>query len=204
MNPENYPALTVIIPTVGRESLLNTLASIRRQEIGSGDMILLVVDGPQYEETTRKLVDLSTIRDRIKVDLMVLGDGPHNNYGHTARNRAMQGVTGDYLLFIDDDDEYLPNALRTVRAAIREKPGCMFLFRMYFSRKHFIIWTRKDLSYGNISTQMVVVPNIPEKLGVWEETRYEGDLFFIQRTADKFKEEEVIFREEMICYYDSR
>jgi glycosyltransferase involved in cell wall biosynthesis len=102
-------------------------------------------------------------------------------WGHRARNELMTRARGDSLLFMDDDDEYADGALVAVRAALDIEPSRMHVFRMRYPNGD-TIWRTPALICGNVSTQMVVVPNVPERRGWWGD-RYEGDYDFIASTA---------------------
>src|SRR5262249_17507981 len=42
------------------------------------------------------------------------------DWGSTGRNVGMDAAKGDWLLFPDDDDVYVPNAFQTIRAAVNQ------------------------------------------------------------------------------------
>lgn len=148
------PTLTVIIPTIGRTTLPRTLESIDTQDTTPGDQTLVIFDDP-----------------------------PHDDWGAWARTQGMRKARGDFLLFMDDDDEYLPGAFDAVRASVRRAPDRAHIFRMV--RAHpfgDVIWTRKNLARpGQVSTQMIVVPNDRNRMGTWT-NRYEGDFDFLTST----------------------
>ena len=82
----------------------------------------------------------------------------------------MPRARGSHLAFMDDDDVYARDALEKMRRFAREHPGRIGLFKM----RHVVgttHWVENQpvLRYGNISTQIIVVPNVPGKLGHWHE-----------------------------------
>ena len=111
--------------------------------------------------------------------------------GDTPRNDAMPRARGSHLAFLDDDDVYLPDALEKMRRFAREHPGRIGIFKM----RHPVGTThwregRPVLEYANVSTQTFLVPNVPGKLGRWEQRprpggdgRYIGDFTFITKTV---------------------
>jgi glycosyltransferase involved in cell wall biosynthesis len=105
-------------------------------------------------------------------------------WGHRARNLAMPRAKGDALLFLDDDDCYIDGALDVMRKAVEVVDDRPHIFRMRYPEGP-VIWTEATLRLGMVSTQMICVPNIPEKLGVWKEDAYEGDWYFIKETVEK-------------------
>src|SRR5581483_11990840 len=89
-----------------------------------------------------------------------------------ARNNAMARAHGTHLLFLDDDDEYLSGALDKFRAFAASHPGRIGIFRERLMDGS-LHWSEPEFRIGNVGTVLFVVPNIPEKLGVWD--HYHGD-----------------------------
>jgi hypothetical protein len=153
-------SISYIIPTVGRQSLERTLGSI---ELQPEDEVLVVGDGMQPDAGL-------ICRDRPQVRYTEAG--PFRNWGHGQRNFAMSIAKGSHLAFIDDDDIYMPG----YRALFDEvATNCLTIFRMLWRKKY--LWATPILKMGNVGTPMVVVPNIPTRLGRWG-NRYEGDFDF--------------------------
>lgn len=127
--------------------------------------------------------------DEILVD--VNKDSP---WGHRARNRRMPQTFGDGLMFIDDDDVYLPGALQLARLALDRHPDRMHMFKMRYENG-VELWIDEEIRLGNVSTQMFVVPNLwrwnssawrapnPD-LPKWGDV-YEGDFHFISGCAER-------------------
>jgi hypothetical protein len=151
------PTFSVIVPTIGRPTLSRTLASIDIQRMVPGDQTIVVHDDP-----------------------------PHRDWGAWARTEGMKQATGDFLLFMDDDDVYVPGAFDVIRAAVAAIPEHVHIFRMRrFAPFNDILWGFKDLSApGQVGTPMFVVPNRRDWLGTWS-TRYECDFDFLVTTTRK-------------------
>lgn len=183
-------SLTVIVPTIGRSSLETTLDSIASQ-IQTADQVLVVADGvyPRSKNLVTKY--------GIQYDYLELPDGPHHDWGARARNFGIEQAGRAYIAFMDDDDQYLSRAFYSIKNAIKLFPGHPFLFRMLHQKS--IIWRNPNLTLGNVSSQMVVVPNNQEKLARFTE-RYEGDYDFIKDTSDLYSSDNksFIWREEVI------
>ena len=112
--------------------------------------------------------------DELLVDVNDDGD-----WGNAARNRLMAKATRDYLMFMDDDDRYEAGAFETVRAVVGLDPQPrVHLFRMRYADGRPTLWTDMAIRDGNVSTQMVVVPNV-FGLPRWEADVYAADLGFI-------------------------
>jgi glycosyltransferase involved in cell wall biosynthesis len=115
-------------------------------------------------------------------ELMILRDAS-GDAGDTPRNDAMPRARGSHLLFIDDDDVYVPDALAKMRRFAEEQPDRIGIFKLeYVVGTHR--WVEPVLRYKNVSTQTFLVPNVPGKLGRWEaRDNVAGDFVFIEETA---------------------
>jgi len=153
---------SVIIATKGRESLIDTIASVVSQTV-PGDEVLIDVNRLPW--------------------------------GNRAKQRQMEKAKGDWLLFIDDDDAYVPGAFEVVRSKLTTL-DTVHVFRMRYVDTGMVLWRRPVLEHGNVGCPMVITPNIPEKLGEWTD-RYTADWHFVQETARRIGN--VQFHEEVIC-----
>jgi glycosyltransferase involved in cell wall biosynthesis len=95
--------VSVIIPTRGRPAfLLRAIDSVLRQTFEQME-IVVVVDGP--DEATEEA--LRNIRDeRLRVVAL-----PSSVGGSDARNIGVQNATGEWIAFLDDDDEWMPSKI---------------------------------------------------------------------------------------------
>lgn len=110
--------------------------------------------------------------DELLVD--VNDDAP---WGHAARNRLMPRTRAEFLLFMDDDDAYTPEALETIRQRVATSPGALHVFRMRYGPGREL-WRSHEVREGNVSTQMIAVPRELALACEWGD-RYEGDFDFI-------------------------
>lgn len=154
--------LSVIVPTCGRLTLFRAVTSALLQ-CRPGDEVIVCGDGPQPQaEAAAKNFGIRYL------------EGPsEHRWGHAQRNFAIPHATGDYLVFLDDDDAFVPNAFQAFRDAIAETPGRPIFFR-FIDKNGCIIWRTQKLEQGDISTQCLCLPNLPGKVGTWGD-RYEGD-----------------------------
>lgn len=158
--------LTFVVPTIGRSSLIRTLSSIKTQ-MQPGDLLAVIADG--YCDQTEKLLADA----KIKPDYLLQNPRRHGDWGHTPRNSMFKIVEGDYILTVDDDDAYLPGAIEAVRARLALSEPTPHMFKMYW-RGRQTLWEHPNVAMQNVSTQMIVTPNVKEKLGTWG-SRYQGD-----------------------------
>lgn len=127
---------------------------------------------------------LASIPKAWKIDLRVDAN-PNGNLGHPARNAAMKDATSDWLMFLDDDDIYVPDVQAIVEANVTERRPHVFQMRYGPAAGRApgtVLWDKPELANGNVGTPMFVVPNEPGRLGVWPE-RQAGDFFFIRETC---------------------
>jgi glycosyltransferase involved in cell wall biosynthesis len=95
--------VSVVIPTIRRPKLvLRALSSVLKQTYQKIEAIV-VVDGPD-EETIAALASVDDPRLRVIVN-------PRSLTAAGARNVGADHATGEWLAFLDDDDEWLPGKI---------------------------------------------------------------------------------------------
>jgi glycosyltransferase involved in cell wall biosynthesis len=169
----NNPTIAHIIPTLGRETLRNTLASIVEWW---GDEVIVV----QHNRA------------------------PSDRYwGNPERNEGMERAKADYLTFIDDDDVYVPGHRELMARAIAEAPDRPILFKVRFPSGREL-WRKRWVKCGNVSGQMILVPNRKEMfytddgLGYWNVQHSWADFLLINRW--RWPVRMIAWREEVIQY----
>lgn len=181
--------VSVITPTIGRESLRTMLVALIPQ-LSEGDEALVVGDGPQPAART--------IVESLACPLIKYWESePLFNWGNPQRNQAVARAQGQRLIFIDDDDCPLPGGIAAVKAAGQEAPERPLMFRMDHGAQ--TLWRSKTVVLANVSGQMFVPPNIKGRLGLWS-TLYEADYDFILSTLALYPEgaASVVWRDEKI------
>jgi glycosyltransferase involved in cell wall biosynthesis len=167
------PTLSVIIPTVGRPALMRILEDLQ-PDLGDHDEVLVVGDG-DYPQAA---LIVSAMGD----ERFAYYPGPVTAcYGNAQRQYGMTLARGSHLCFFDDDDRVLTGGLRILRVLAGRYPSHLTLTRM-IDKHGLLLWAEPELKQGNVSTQMILVPNIPSCLGTWG-ARYEGDYDFIASTV---------------------
>lgn len=168
--------ITFIVPTVGRPSLIQTLNSI---ECWPGDEILIVSDGVRVRDPRARFIDCK----------------PGGDWGHTERNFATPFAKGKYIAHIDDDDVFAHGTRTSMGDAISKANGSPILFRMRFPNG-ITLWREKKIECGNVGTPMFLIPNEPEKLGVWK-SFLGGDCAFLESCG--WSPDEYVWRPEIIA-----
>jgi glycosyltransferase involved in cell wall biosynthesis len=141
-----------------------------------------IIVGTTGRKTLRRTLKSITSQLEPGDELMLLRDDS-GDAGDTPRNQSMHRAAGTHLLFMDDDDVYVPGALAKMRRFADENPGKIGIFRMEYTAGPKR-WQVPELKNRNVSTQIFLVPNVPGKLGVWEHrSTVHGDYTFIEETA---------------------
>ncbi len=99
------PRVSVIVPTYNREAtIVRALDSVFAQTFG--DYEILVCDDASTDKTCEIVRSYMEKDARIKLDIL-----PENQGAGVARNLGMAAAKGDYIAFLDSDDEWLPEKL---------------------------------------------------------------------------------------------
>ena len=106
------PTVTVVIPTYNRKGLLpRALTSVARQTRPPDEVI--VVDDGSTDDTEglvrREFPDVRYLQQE-------------NRGVAAARNRGIREAKGEWLAFLDSDDEWLPQKLTRQLDELREQP----------------------------------------------------------------------------------
>lgn len=146
------PLLSIVIPAYNRAHCIGrALDSVRLQ--GLEDFEVLLGDDASTDETievvSREFPD-------VKVAALAVNSG-----AAAARNAAMRLATGEFLAFLDSDDEWLPGKLEAQLEFLRENPAVVLCATSHvFCRRDGV---RREVRVGN-------PPN-------WAEALLEGQLF---------------------------
>src|SRR5690606_31787626 len=108
----------IVTATIGRSSLANACKSVERQDYDNWEHIV-VVDG----EFDSKLVE----RYRHPSRIILFTGGRSNDYGNTPRNFAYNYISGDYVMYLDDDNTlHDAGVLTRINANIRDENWAVF------------------------------------------------------------------------------
>jgi len=111
------PQITVVIPTVGRSVfLLEALRSVSGQTVPVAQ-ILLIEDGTNAEEHSQTM-EIARRFPAVEVFRLDSRKGVS-----AARNVGLEHATGDYIVFLDDDDLLHPKMVGNALAVISGNPS---------------------------------------------------------------------------------
>ncbi len=109
------PKVSVIIITYNRAQLLRTAGQTVLDQTFQ-DFELLIVDDGSSDDTGNTIKSFNDPRVRYVKHAQNQGEGG-------ARNTGMQHAKGEYIAFLDDDDEWLPNKLQLQVELLDSQPG---------------------------------------------------------------------------------
>jgi len=110
--------VSVILPVHnGASTIARALDSVFAQSFT--DYEIVVVDDGSTDETASVLAGYG---DRIRVI-------SHSNRGVSAsRNAGMRSAAGEYIAFLDDDDEWMPEMLARCASVLDQDPNCVLAY----------------------------------------------------------------------------
>jgi glycosyltransferase involved in cell wall biosynthesis len=118
------PKFSIVTPTIMRITADRTMASVDAQTSSDYEHIV-VIDGAEPAELSAHAAErwASPRRKFIRCGAR------HNDCGATCRNIAAHQATGDYILYLDDDDYYVPDAIETLVRLVGDRgPEAMGVF----------------------------------------------------------------------------
>ena len=121
--------VSVIIPTFGRPTYLkNAILSALHQSHQNLEVLVIDDNDPQSNHRLETERIINNINDKriiyIKHD--------YNKNGAVARNTGIYAAQGDFITFLDDDDEYLDNKIEVQLHALKENPSYSAVYCPHF------------------------------------------------------------------------
>lgn len=113
---KNYK-ISIIIPTFNiEEDIKRAINSLIDQTIGFENLEVLIVDDCSTDNTKQIISDYAKQYDNIKPIFLETNSGSAGK----PRNIGIKHATADYIMFLDNDDEYLSEACEIFYTAIKE------------------------------------------------------------------------------------
>ena len=168
----------VLLATIGKSSIFNILIPLRDQ-LSEIDFLTIVFDGIDNS----KNIDIvkSFCKDfKCKVNI-ILEEKNLGFWGHGIRNKYNQ-LDGDFIFHVDDDDIIFENTFNIIRKYCVNK-NIIYIFKIMLEN-NALIWKKKEIKYGNISTQSGIIPNKINSTGYWV-LKYGGDFDFYKNLCEK-------------------
>ena len=132
--------ITFIIPTIGRDTLSNTIKSLEEQTNQNWNAIII------FDGIKKNIINNN---DKIKI-IEIEKSGKDINSAGNVRNKGMDYVSTEYIAFVDDDDTLANNYVETFYNEINEYPFIdVIIFRMYRSTYNDILPELKTDNFYN-------------------------------------------------------
>lgn len=128
------PLVSVVIPTYKRpDTLTRAIDSVLAQTYPNVEVLVVDDNNPNTEGRlfTEEIMSAYENNDRVKYI-----KHSHNKNGSAARNTGARSSKGEYVAFLDDDDEYTPLRIESMLKRFSELPSdygacySRYLFRM--------------------------------------------------------------------------
>jgi hypothetical protein len=165
------PWLSVVIPTIGRQTLLDTLESLSAQSESAGVEVLVVAD-------THGAVNaqLGYVRPAVEAAgyRWLEHDGGLQCVGQPQRTFGAKLASAPWVWFSQDDNIAAEDSLAAIECAIDAQSHPRPLFFRFRSYWNDVIWHDKHLAPGNIDADCLVFPRHIAQRVEWG-LRYEGD-----------------------------
>jgi glycosyltransferase involved in cell wall biosynthesis len=162
--------LSVVMATIARPTIKQTLESIGPQ-LTADDELIIVQDAAALTLALPAKVYMQCL-----APIRLTAFGPTHHWGNEQRQHGISLATGDFIVFADDDDIWLPMTRRIIEHDVRKPVPHFFKMR---DPNGLNIWVMPELTQGNVGGPMAVFPNIPSMIGSYSD-RYEGDYDFFR------------------------
>lgn len=171
------PKVSVIIPTCNRPELLKkALASVLAQTFK--DYEVIVVDDGDKVRSNGVIDALSDSRFRY-----VTNEPPRRGGAH-ARNKGVKLATGNYIAFLDDDDEWEPNKLAVQSKELDNAPhnvafsytGALSVYPDHIERIHITsgVHDVRPMALtrfkGFLTVTLMIKKNVFDEIGGFDES----------------------------------
>lgn len=167
--------ITIVIPAYNRaQTLARTLRSIGGQTVAPARVIL--VDNGSTDSSLRLMEEWASRQSRMEV--LVLSESKRG--ACAARNRGLQEVETEFVMFFDSDDEMQPSHVADFTDAISRHPDTDIFGRDIITvgldgKRRTLYFSDRDVMFshlfrGCLSTQrMVVRTSLVREAGGWNE-----------------------------------
>ena len=132
------PTVSIICRTVNRPTLAQTIASVGKQDWPSIELVLV-------DATGAGLAPMEAPATTVRLNIVTAGKTLSRPL---AANAGLDAASGDYLLFLDDDDWIAPNHISKLMAHVLKHPSNQVVYSK----------TRKTSADGKLLDDIIAVP----------------------------------------------
>ena len=147
--------VTVIIPSYNSvEFLDSTIDSIKSQTIGFENIELIIIDDYSTDSTQELINRYCEEYENIKT----YESGKKTGTPGRARNIGIANSTSDYIMFIDHDDNYLPDTVEKLYNAITSNSSDVVIGKFQtFGENYFVTedWITEDVILNSIDENLL-------------------------------------------------
>lgn len=196
MDKQLSPKVSVVIPTANRASLVKrAISSVLNQDYANIECI--VVDDASKDDTGKVVKEITDSR-------LIYLRHDSSKHASATRNTGINAATGDYIAFLDDDDEWLQGKLTKQVELLKEageNVGMVYCWMEYCDDQRTISYRKPELEgyifketlskqpIGNSST-LLVKRKVIDEVGGFDESLPRGnDGDFIRRICQKYSVE---------------
>ncbi len=155
--------VSVIVPTYcSGEGLLRVVGSLDAQTLPQEEFEAIYVDDGSPDDTYARLQELAASRPRMRVTRI-----ENSGWPSRPRNVGLDLAQGEYVVFMDHDDELFPEALADAYAFARRHDADVVTGKEVKTTSRFFAWPsfQHDVVPGTVApTPRQLMPMTPHKL----------------------------------------
>lgn len=193
------PWLSIVVPTVGRETLIDTLDAIDHQPARLLAGVEVVVVADTFGGMT---INLEGVKAHIAAERQlgryrfIEHDGGQHVFGQPQRTAGAQAALGDWVWWGQDDNVPSEKALESIYDAVRSHISELLIFRWVAPWRE-IIWRWPELALGNLDADCLVMSRRLAQHCAWG-LRYEGDYDVAREAFEQTGRAEIDWRPAVI------
>lgn len=188
------PKISIIMPTYGGgEYLDRAVKSAIGQSYKNFELIVIDDNNPDTPAriATERLIEPLLTDERVKYI-----QHTHNKNGAAARNTGINAANGEWIAFLDDDDYFLPEKLKTQMEFAKENPQFDAVYCGYIQKgREYLPTAGGDLSFeilscsGSVPTTTILMKKsaLIDIGGFNESYRRHQDLEMLMRFFTKYR-----------------
>jgi glycosyltransferase involved in cell wall biosynthesis len=184
------PIIDIIIPTYKRKDFLKLVIQSFVVQTYKNWQLSIVIDGKDTESD-----DLVKSYNNEQISSTMLESGPHNDWGHTAREYGLLNATGDWVLMTGDDNYHMPVFVEYFTNEILRRPDAILHVcnmiagstdtQLYKPIRNYFAMDTK-LEMGSIDISCFIVKTALAKQIGYPFRAYTADFEFVDAYMKKF------------------
>lgn len=141
-----------VIPAYGRPMELMCCLSSLFSQTNSNFLIHVIADAPF--DGFDQVIDYFKDDERLRVTTL---NGPHKDWGHTARNYGLDHAQGDWIVMTSDDNYYIPTFVNEFLKVVTPQTGFVYcdVLLDHPDKKYTVLDTRIQVYHIDIGQFMI-------------------------------------------------